>query len=136
VRDWHWVLYGVLFSAVLGPQARGDSAPYPDPGGEHWIREIDGEGKLIELEDRSLWVVSSPDTQALAPWIPASVVTVQPEDQKDPDRYQLTNTDTHQSIDAHYVGRCTNADAPSSLNSDGRDVRKGDGRLNGDVDDK
>ena len=118
MRRRRWVLFGVLFSAVLGRQALGDSAAYPDPGGEHWVREIDGEGKLIELEDRSLWVVSLPDTQAFAPWIPTSDVTVQPENQKDPDRYQLTNTDTHQSIDAHYVGHCTNADTPSNKNSD------------------
>jgi hypothetical protein len=55
-------------------------------------------------------VVSSPDTQALAPWIPSSDVTVKPENQLDPDYYQLTNSDTQQSLDAHYIGRCTNPD--------------------------
>jgi len=99
-----------LFSAVLGSLSRGDAATYPDLGSERWIREIDDDGHLIELDDRSLWVVPSPDTQALAPWIPASDVTVKPENQSDPDFYQLTNSDTQQSIDAHYIGRRTNSD--------------------------
>ena len=118
MRRRHWVLCGVLYSTILGQQARADSTAYPDPGGAHWIREINGEGKLIELEDRSLWVVSSPDNQALAPWIPTSDVTVKHENEIDPDRYELTNADTHQSLDAHYVGHCTNADSPSRKNPD------------------
>jgi len=103
------VLCGILFSVVVGGASRGNSATYPDPGNDHWIQEIDDDGEMIELNDRSLWVVS-PETQALAPWIPASDVTVKPQNQLDPDFYQLTNNDTHQSIDAHYIGRCTNAD--------------------------
>jgi len=110
------VLYGVLFSAVLGSAARAGSTAYPYPGGDHWIRQIDEDGKLIELNDRSLWVVSSPETEALAPWIPASEVTLQPANPDDSDEYHLINVDTHQSIEAHYVGQCSNADAPPGIN--------------------
>jgi hypothetical protein len=64
--------------------ARPTRAPSIEPirprGGEcesgHWIDAIDGDGKIIKLEDGSMWEVSDLDTITTSIWLPISEVVV------------------------------------------------------------
>lgn len=67
-------------SASARPHSTQQSA-LPSPGGGgcdvgHWIESVDGDGKIIKLEDGSLWKVSDLDTVTTMIWLPVSEVVV------------------------------------------------------------
>lgn len=71
--------------------------PMISVGSGHWIKnKIDG-GKIIQLEDGSLWQVSPLDVIDSALWLPLENITViNGEDPMFP--YKLINTDDHHSV--------------------------------------
>lgn len=42
----------------------------------HWIEEVEGDGKIIKLEDGSLWEVDDIDTVTTSIWLPVSEVVL------------------------------------------------------------
>lgn len=53
-----------------------DSALYVGEGSGHWIEEVSGSGKIIELEDGSVWEVSPLDIIETALWLPVTDIIV------------------------------------------------------------
>jgi hypothetical protein len=72
---------------------------YVTPSDGHWIEEVLADGKIIKLEDASLWKVADLDTITSALWLPLSTITVI--DGNDPSYpYKLVNTDDGEMVDA------------------------------------
>lgn len=76
---------------------------YAGLGGDHWIQKVIDSGKLILLEDGSLWEVSPIDVITSMLWLPVSEITVIENDGLFP--YKLTNTDDGESVEAKYIGQ-------------------------------
>jgi len=80
------------------------SGTYWDTGGGHWIQEVTGSGKYIQLEDDSLWEVSPLDTMDTALWLATTDITVvDSDDALYP--YRLINTDDGETAEARLVSR-------------------------------
>jgi hypothetical protein len=58
-------------SASIGTRQRGGAC---ETG--HWIESVSSDGKIIKLEDQSLWKVDDVDTVTSMIWLPISEVTI------------------------------------------------------------
>lgn len=58
----------------------------------HWIKSVTDDGKIIHLEDGSLWEVSDVDTADFALWLPVSNIVVCDD--------KLINTDDNEAVEA------------------------------------
>jgi len=67
-------------------------------GDGHWITE-NHDGKILELEDGSLWQVSDLDQVTSMLWLPVSDITVAADDDV-LYPYKLTNTDDNEAVNA------------------------------------
>lgn len=76
---------------------------YPGLGNSHWIDKVIDDGKMILLEDGSLWEVSPIDVVTSMIWLPVSDVTVIESDGIFP--YKIINTDDGESVEAKYIGQ-------------------------------
>ena len=65
--------------------------PYPRVHEEHWLRDRQEEGRIVILEDESVWEVHPVDRQATARWLRISTITVK-ETKTGEYPYLLTNT--------------------------------------------
>jgi hypothetical protein len=81
----HSLLTPQQASAVAAAEAKtATTAPQPSTPRErigecetgHWIASIDGDGKIIKLEDGSLWKVDDVNTVTTIIWLPVSGVLV------------------------------------------------------------
>jgi hypothetical protein len=70
-------------------------------GSEHWIQEISGGGKIIILEDGSIWEVSPIDVIDSALWLPTSNIIVVLD--VGPYPYKLINTDDKETVNAKLI---------------------------------
>lgn len=74
----------VAAAEIKAAAARPSRAPSGDPirprGGDcesgHWIEAIEGDGKIIRLEDGTIWEVDDIDTITTSIWLPISEVVV------------------------------------------------------------
>jgi hypothetical protein len=72
---------------------------------EHWLRDKQDDGKIVILEDESVWEVHPMDRAAAARWLRISTITVAVKDtQKEEYRYVLTNTTEGETARASYLG--------------------------------
>ena len=75
---------------------------------EHWLRDKQHDGKIIILEDESVWEVHPMDRAAAARWLRISTITVAVKDtEKEEYRYVLTNTTEGETARANYLGAKT-----------------------------
>lgn len=58
----------------------------------HWIKSVIDDGKIIQLEDGSLWEVSDIDTVDSALWLPISNIVICDD--------KLINTDDNEAVEA------------------------------------
>jgi hypothetical protein len=118
-RDW--VEYRPIFERIAGSLSEVSSTPAipvspPLPslsggaaGGNgcsagHWIESVEGDGKLIKLEDGSMWEVDDVDTVDTAIWLPVSNVVIC--------GTKMINTDDSESAAVtHIVGSGKQSDA-------------------------
>lgn len=70
---------------------------------EHWLRDKQEEGRIVLLEDESVWEVHPSDRLVTARWLRISTITVN-HTQKEGYPYQLTNTTEGESARANYLG--------------------------------
>jgi hypothetical protein len=70
---------------------------------EHWLRDKQEEGRIVILEDESVWEVHPSDRLVTAHWLRMSTITVK-HTQKELYPYQLTNTMEGESARAMYRG--------------------------------
>lgn len=79
------------------------SGAYPGVGSGHWIQTVSGGGKIITLEDSSIWEVSPIDVINSAIWLPVSNIIVV--EDSGPYPYKLINTDDGETVNAKYLGQ-------------------------------
>jgi len=70
---------------------------------EHWLRDKQEEGRIVILEDESVWEVHPSDRDATARWLRMSTITVKGS-QKEGSPYLLTNTTEGETARASYLG--------------------------------
>jgi hypothetical protein len=58
------------------PRVTQRRPPVGDCESWHWIEAVEGDGKIIKLEDGSLWEVDDFDTVTTSVWLPASEIIV------------------------------------------------------------
>ena len=75
---------------------------YSDVGTGHWIQSVSAGGKIIILEDGSLWEVSPIDVIYSAIWLPVSNIAVVKD--SGPYPYKLINTDDGESVNTKFLG--------------------------------
>jgi hypothetical protein len=61
----------------------------------HWIEEVLADGKILKLEDGSLWRVDSLDTVTSAVWVPMSDVIVCDD--------TIVNVDDSETVHVHQI---------------------------------
>lgn len=77
---------------------------YAGVDSDHWIQKVIDSGKIILLEDGSLWEVSPLDVITSILWLPVSnIYVVESENPLYP--YKLINTDDGESVEAKYLGQ-------------------------------
>ena len=84
------------------PNKESQPAGYAGVGSGHWIQSVSTGGKIIKLEDGSLWEISPIDTIYTGIWLPISNITVIIDGGPYP--YKLINTDDGESVNAKYLG--------------------------------
>ena len=78
---------------------------YPRVHEEHWLRDRQEEGRIVILEDESVWEVHPADREATARWLRISTITVKgTQKQKEEYLYLLTNTTEGERARAKYLG--------------------------------
>ena len=76
---------------------------YPGIDRTQKIRRVFRNGRMIVLQDGSVWEVAPKDTVPAALWLPLTEVSVARDDR--PYAYEITNLDTLDRISARYRGR-------------------------------
>ena len=101
-----WSIEKHLGTVDLEKPSKGKRAPpagYAGVGSGHWIQSKSGGGKMIVLEDGSLWEVSPIDIIHSAIWLAVSNIVVV--EDSGPYPYKLINTDDGETVNAKYLGR-------------------------------
>ena len=84
---------------------RHESAEYFGSGGGHWIRD-NADGKIITLEDGSLWQIEEIDQIDTSLWLPITNITVLRSTSPIGDyKYVLLDKDDGEKALAKYLGR-------------------------------
>lgn len=73
-------------------------------GDVHWLKEVQKGGRVIILDDESIWEIAPPHAGDICTWDLVSGIAVS--DGMDPVfPIKLVNTGIGESVDARYVGR-------------------------------
>lgn len=75
---------------------------YSGVGSGHWVQDVSSGGKIVTLEDGSLWEISPTDIIFTAIWLPVSNIVVL--EDSGPYPYRLINTDDGEAVNAKYIG--------------------------------
>ena len=90
----------------VSPENKSPQRPkgsYPISSSQHWIQQVIASGKLIVLEDGSLWEVSPIDIVYSSIWLPISNIAVLEGSGLYP--YKLINLDDGETVNAKFLGR-------------------------------
>jgi len=71
---------------------------------EHWLRDKQEEGRVMVLDDDSVWEIHPSDRPVAARWLRISTITIKPT-QKEDYNYLLTNTTEGEAARANYLGK-------------------------------
>ena len=82
--------------------ARAIDKKYPAVGGGHLLRAVSGDGRVVTLEDGSLWEISPSDYFKTATWQAGAVMTVVRLAGDDGFGYELDNNDVDEGALASY----------------------------------
>lgn len=85
------------------PNKEQPVSSYPGVGSGHWIQTVSSGGKILTLEDGSIWEVSLIDVIYSAIWLPISNIVVIEDSGTHP--YKLINTDDGETVNAKYLGQ-------------------------------
>jgi hypothetical protein len=85
------------------PSKEQTKGAYPGVGSGHWIQTVSSGGKILTLEDGSIWEVSPIDVIYSAIWLPISNIVVV--EDSGPHPYKLINTDDGETVNAKYLGQ-------------------------------
>lgn len=87
------------------PPAVGPTA-YGGVGSGHWVKKVSSGGRLVELEDGSLWEINAVDRVDTMLWLPVTDITVAAA--KNPvgeHKYTLINKDDGETALAKFLGK-------------------------------
>jgi len=87
------------------PSARSNAAVYPATGRGHWIDSVSSNGRLVTLEDGSLWEVAAVDQITTMLWLPITDVTVRSIVGVAGFNYELVNTEDGEKAAAKLLSR-------------------------------
>jgi hypothetical protein len=79
---------------------------YPRIHEEHWLRDKIEEGRIVVLEDESMWEVHPSDRLITERWLRISTITVK-HTQKEGYPYLLSNSTEGEDARANYLGKST-----------------------------
>ncbi len=77
---------------------------------EHWLRDKQEEGRIVVLDDESVWEVHPSDRPATACWLRISTITVS-HVRKEDYPYLLTNTTEGETVRANYLRETIKSEA-------------------------
>src|SRR5207253_3944124 len=63
-------------TAATAPPLPPQPSAYFQAGSGHWIQEVSSNGRIVTLEDRSLWEIQSFDQFKTALWLPITNIVV------------------------------------------------------------
>ena len=95
-----------------GSASRGLAATssYPASSG-HWVKKNIDRGRIIQLEDGSLWSVSSIDVVNTMLWLPTeTIIVVESANPKFP--FKLVNSDSRSAAEARFLSNRAGGEAP------------------------
>ena len=87
--------------AVTSAGHSSDTNIYPNIG-DHTLSVRSDDGKILILEDGSIWIVAPPGDVTDITWLAPSSITVNEGSAGPP--YELVNTDDQSSVLANYIG--------------------------------
>ena len=70
---------------------------------EHWLRDKFDEGRIVLLEDESMWEVHPADRLTVERWLRISTIAVE-HTQEEGYPYRLTNSTERETARANYLG--------------------------------
>jgi len=76
---------------------------YPRIREEHWLRDKFDEGRIVLLEDESMWEIHPADRLTAARWLRISTIAVE-HTQEEGYPYRLTNSTEGETVRANYLG--------------------------------
>lgn len=76
---------------------------YVGVGGGHWVKQVIDSGRMLLLEDGSLWDIAALDRIDTVLWLPMTEITVL-ENPTGLLPYKLVNTDDGEVAEARYIG--------------------------------
>ncbi|MCY4661743.1 MAG: hypothetical protein OXF93_18340 [Acidobacteria bacterium] len=95
----------LLARALASTSGSRERGAYPGVGGGHWIQD-NARGRIITLEDGSLWEIAPLDRVEAMLWLPVSDIVVIESTSGSPGYgYLLVNTDDGGQAHARYIGR-------------------------------
>lgn len=101
-----WLQRYTLRVLAIAQGSGPSSGAYSGVGAGHWIKEVDSGGRLITLEDTSVWEVHSLYRIYTTLWLPITSISVLSSDSPIGDyKYLLVNTDDGESALAKYLGK-------------------------------
>jgi hypothetical protein len=94
-------------ATAQGPITGGaPGAAYAGIGSGHWVKKASNGGRLVELEDGSLWEINAIDRTHTVLWLPVSNITVITAKAAIGDyNYTLINKDNGEAALAKFLGR-------------------------------
>jgi hypothetical protein len=97
-----------VLEGAKGLEARtgGPPATYAGIGSAHWLMKVSGGGRLVLLEDGSLWEVQATDRIYTGIWSPTASITVTAARTPSGDyKYALFNKDHGDTVMAKFMGK-------------------------------
>jgi hypothetical protein len=101
-RTFVATLVAAVSGRRLAAQA-GNEPRYPGVGPGHFVRERREGGRVLVLEDKSLWEVAERNRFQAAEWQELEGISVRFADGEPPFSYELTNVDRDEGIAARWV---------------------------------
>ena len=93
-------------TAATAPRLPPQPSAYFQAGSGHWIQEVSSNGRIVTLEDRSLWEIQSFDQFKTALWLPITNIVVRTASSPIGDyKYTLLNKDDGEQALAKYLGK-------------------------------
>jgi hypothetical protein len=78
---------------------------YPSTGSGHWIERVSDNGRIVVLEDDSVWEISELDRLDVSLWLPNDEITVADNPSNPFYPYKLINTDQGETAEAKLLSR-------------------------------
>lgn len=89
-----------------GPVPRGTPSTYAGIGSGHWVKKVSNGGRVVELEDGSLWEINAIDRIDTMLWLPITNITVAAARTPIGEyKYTLINKDDGESALAKFLGK-------------------------------